>query len=281
MTQDNKNNYHPIFFVSNATGITVETLGRSLLYQFAATRFKSWSFRFIDTEAKVRELVEKINQQADMTGLRPIVLSTLADTRLRHLLTQSRGIYLDVFDRFIAPIEQVLGYAASPGTKQTHGIIDDSYYRERIEAVNFSLNTDDGVRARDYDQADVILAGASRTGKTPTSLYLAIHYGLKAANYPIVDEELDTLSLPSPLQPYRHKLFGLIITPERLQQIRAQRRPDSDYASLSRCQYEIRQTRAMFEQQDIRWFDVSSMSIEEVASNVMDALNIGSRTFLP
>ncbi len=281
MTQQSEKSYRPIFFISNSTGITVETLGRSLLYQFADTRFKSHSLRFVDNVARAHDAVAKINEQASLSGLKPIILSTLVDPALREIVSTADALYLDVFDMFIGPIEREIGHPAQPGQKHAHGIVDDDYYNERIEAVNYSLKTDDGVSARDYNQASVILIGASRTGKTPTSLYLAIHYGLKAANYPIVDEELDVLSLPRPLLDYQDRLFGLLLTPERLSSIRGKRRPDSEYASLSRCQYEIRQTRAMFEHNNIPFFDVSSMSIEEVASSIADRLRIGSRTFLP
>ncbi len=274
-------NSRAIFFVSNSTGITVETLGRSLLYQFSSTQFESHSLRFIDTVDKTKEAVETINKYAEETGLRPIILSTLVTPKLRQIMATANGLYLDVFDTFIAPIEKEIGYEAKLGLGRAHGIVDDAYYSERIEAVNYSLKTDDGVGAREYSQADVILIGASRTGKTPTSLYLAMHYGLRAANYPIVDEELDSHSLPAPLKVHKDKLFGLLVTPERLQSIRTKRRADSQYSSLSQCQYEIRQTKSLFQQQNIPYFDVSSMSIEEVSSNIMNMLKIGSRTFLP
>jgi len=277
-----KNNHsRPVFFVSNSTGITVETLGRSLLYQFSATQFQSHSLRFVDTVGKAQEAVTSINKLADETGLRPIIISTLVKHELREILASAHGLYLDVFDTFIAPIEQEIGSEAKLGMGRCHGIGDDEYYSERIEAVNYSLKTDDGIGSIGYSQADVILTGVSRTGKTPTSLYLAMHYGLKAANYPIVDEEIDVHSLPLPLRNYKNKVFGLLVTPERLQGIRTKRRPDSQYSSLSQCQYEIRQTEAMFQHENIPYFDVSSMSIEEVSSNIMSMMKFGSRTFLP
>lgn len=274
-------NSRAVFFVSNSTGITVETLGRTLLYQFSAIQFESHSLRFIDTVAKANEAVEMINNFAENTGLRPIILSTLIKPELREILSTAKGLHLDVFNSFIAPIEAELNCEAKLGPGHVHGISDNDYYNERIDAVNYSLKTDDGVGGKEYSQADVILTGASRTGKTPTSLYLAMHYGLKAANYPIVDSELDSHSLPVSLQDYKHKLFGLIVTPERLQSIRTKRRADSQYSSLSQCQYEIRQTESLFQQQNIPYFDVSSMSIEEVSSNIMDMLNLSPRTFLP
>lgn len=279
--QDKKNNSRPVFFVSNSTGITVETLGRSLLYQFSSIQFESHSLRFVDTTEKADEAVTIINKFASETGLRPIILSTLIKPGLRDILATAQGLYLDIFDTFIAPIEEEIGCEAKLGMGRVHGIVDDEYYSERIEAVNYSMKTDDGVGAREYSQADVILTGASRTGKTPTSLYLAMHYGLKAANYPIVDEELDVHFLPVPLRDYKEKTFGLLVTPERLQNIRTKRRPDSQYSSLSQCQYEIRQTESLFQQENIPYFDVSSMSIEEISSNIINMIKISSRTFLP
>lgn len=279
--QDKNNNSRAVFFVSNSTGITVETLGRSLLYQFSSTQFESHSLRFIDTVEKANEAVNNINELAKKSGSRPIVLSTLITPELRDILSTANGLYLDIFNTFIPQIEDEIGSKAKLGMGRSHGIIDDAYYSERIEAVNYSLKTDDGVGAKEYLQADVILTGASRTGKTPTSLYLAMHYGLKAANYPIVDEEIDSHSLPTPLKDYKDKIFGLLVTPERLQSIRTKRRPDSEYSSLSQCQYEIRQTEALFQHENLPYFDVSSMSIEEVSSYIMNIMKIGSRTFLP
>lgn len=278
---DKINVARPVFFVSNSTGITVETLGRSLLYQFSSIQFESHSLRFIDTTAKAKEALVTINEFGNKTGLRPIILSTLIKTELREIVAKANGLYLDVFDSFIAPIEKEIGYEAKLGMGRSHGIIDDDYYSERIDAVNYSLRTDDGVRAQEYAQADVILTGASRTGKTPTCLYLAMHYGLKAANYPIVDEEIDSNSIPAPLKEHKNKIFGLIVTPERLQNIRTKRRADSQYASLSQCQYEIRQTETLFQHEDLPYYDVSGMSIEEVASSIMSTLKLSPRTFSP
>ena len=275
------NNSRAVFFVSNSTGITVETLGRSLLYQFSSIQFESHSLRFVDSIEKANEAVVSINQIALNTGMRPIILSTLVNPELRKVLSTADGLYLDVFNSFISPIEEELGSTAVLGHGRVHGIGDDEYYSERIDAVNYSLKTDDGTGKKVYSEADVILIGASRTGKTPTSLYLSMHYGLRAANYPIVDEELDSHSLPASLHNHKDKLFGLLVTPERLQNIRTKRRADSQYSSLSQCQYEVRQTESLFQQQNVPYFDVSSMSIEEVASNIMDQLKIQPRTFLP
>ena len=269
---DKIDNSRPVFFISNSTGITVETLGQSLLYQFSDTQFESHSLRFVDTRKKADEALEMINQRAKESGLRPIIFCTLDKPELREIVSKAQGLYLDIFETFITSIENEIGCEAKPGFGRMHGI-NDNDYSERIEAVNYSLKTDDGIAAQKYSQADVILTGVSRTGKTPTSLYLAMHYGLKTANYPIVDEEIESPSLPAALKKYKDKVFGLLVTPERLQQIRTKRRPDSQYASLSQCQHEIRQTKNLFESEKIPYFDVSSMSIEEVSSNIMSMLN--------
>ncbi|MFK5913507.1 MAG: pyruvate, water dikinase regulatory protein [Woeseiaceae bacterium] len=277
--KNNMNNTRAVFFVSNSTCITVETLGRSLLYQFKNTQFESHSLRFIDTQDKAKEAVALINRVAQSTNLRPIILSTLIDPALRETLETAKGRYLDIFNAFISPIEEELGCEAKLGLGRVHGIGDEDYYGERMEAVNYTLKTDDGVAAKDYAKADVILTGASRTGKTPTSLYLAMHYGLKAANYPITDEELDSHQIPKALQAHADKLFGLIVSPERLHNIRSKRRANSEYASLPQCQYEIRQTTSLFQQRSIAYFDVSNMSIEEVSSTIMDTMKLKTRTF--
>lgn len=271
----------PVFFVSNSTGITVETLGRSLLYQFSTFRFESHSLRYIDTNEKAVEARDLINKMAAECGKRPIILSTMINRGLRDIISSAEGLYLDIFDAFISPLEMELGSEAMLGMGHSHGIQNDDYYSERIDAVNYSLKTDDGIGAKQYFKADVILTGVSRSGKTPTSLYLAMHYGLCAANYPLVEDELEQITLPAILQEYRTKLFGLLITPERLHSIRSKRKPDSDYASLSRCRYEVRQTETMFQHENIPYFDVSSMSIEEIASTIMSMLNLSPRTFVP
>lgn len=271
----------PVFYVSNSTGITVETLGRSLLYQFVSFKFESHSLRFINTVEKAQEALNEINKVATQTGLRPIILSSLAKSELRNIVANAQGLYLDVFDSFIGPIEKELGTTAELGLGRSHGILDLDDYSERIEAVNYSLKTDDGVSANQYFSADVILTGASRTGKTPTSLYLAMHYGLCAANYPITDDELDKERLPAALAEHKDKVFGLLVSAERLQSIRSKRRPNSQYASIAQCKYEIRQTEIIFQNENVPYFDVSSMSIEEISSTIVSMLTNVPRTFLP
>lgn len=270
-----------VFFVSDSTGITVETLGRNLLNQFSMFKFVSHTFRFINTEESANIVIANIKEFCSASGIKPIVISTMIDEKLRNIIASQNVFYLDIFDTFIEPLEKELQVSARLGMGKAHGIVDDDYYAERIDAVNFTVKTDDGVRVHEYDNADVILVGVSRTGKTPTSLYLALHYGLATANYPIIDEDLELPVIPDFLNQYKNKLFGLMISPENLQKIRQKRRPGSPYASLAQCQFEIRQSEQMFIKSEIPYFDTSNMSVEEVASLIISNMQTKPRIFVP
>ncbi|MBU1193206.1 MAG: kinase/pyrophosphorylase [Gammaproteobacteria bacterium] len=257
-----------VFFVSDRTGITVETLGRSLLTQFDHIEFVHIVLTFIDTETKAREAVERINAVAD-AGVRPLIFSTQVRPDLRKILQTSRGLYLDFFDAFLAPLEDELEQASSHSIGRSHAQQDQLRYDTRIGAVNFALGSDDGVGTQSYANADVIIVGVSRSGKTPTCLYLAMQYGIRAANYPFTEDDLEELRLPEVLKAYRDRLVGLTITPERLQQIRQERRPDSPYAALRQCQFEVRQMDALLAREQIPALDSTHMSIEEIAASIM------------
>ena len=280
MSENEKTQRH-VLFVSDSTGITVETLGRNLLNQFSMFQFVSHTFRFVNDEVTLQEVIEKIRSIIGETQLRPIVISTLIDKQLRQLIMAEDVFYLDIFDTFIEPLETELQASARLGMGKAHGIVNDKYYAERIDAVNYTVKTDDGVRISEYDNADVILVGVSRTGKTPTSLYLALHYGLATANYPIIDDDLESPVIPKFLNKYKDKIFGLMISPDSLQKIRQKRRPDSPYASLPQCQYEIRQSEQMFIKSDIPFFNTTNMSVEEVASLIISQVQLKPRTFVP
>lgn len=278
---DKTNNSRAVFFVSDSTGITVETLGHSLLSQFNTVEFSPYSLRFIDTEDKAIEAQQAINKVADDTHHPPIIFCTLVNPELRKILASSKGLFFDVLNTFLKPIEDEIGLKAKHDVGRAHGILDDNDYADRINAVNFSLKTDDGSHAKIYDDADVIITGVSRTGKTATCLYLALHYGLYAANYPLVEDELEGESLPQNLAQHKNKVIGFFITPERLHLVRTKRRPDSEYASLSRCRFEIRQAKGMFSRDQVPFLDVSSMSIEEIASTIVSMLKLNPRTYVP
>ena len=258
-----------VFYISDRTGITSETLGHSLLTQFGAIEFTRESLRFIDTPDKAVAAVSKINQAAEAGGSRPIVFSTLIDPTVRDIVAASKGVFFDLFDAFIEPMEQELGMQSSHSIGRSHGMEDIADYESRVNAVNFTLRHDDGATTRDDDRADIILIGVSRSGKTPTCLYLALHYSIFCANYPLTEDDFDELRLPDSLQPFREKLFGLTIKPERLHQIRSQRRPDSRYAALHQCQLEVRHTQALYQKLGIPFLDTTSMSVEEIATSIM------------
>lgn len=266
-----------VFFISDRTGITVETLGHSLLTQFAGMQFTIQTLRFIDNEAKVRAVVDVINRSALDTGQKPLVFSTLIDTAQRQQIAASDCVFFDIVDTFIRPLESELGRSSSHTIGQTHGMTDTSGYSRRMDAVNFSLATDDGQATRDYRRADVVILGVSRSGKTPTCLYLALVYGIYAANYPLTQEDLEDLRLPPALANLRSKLFGLHIEAQRLHHIRQQRQPDSQYASLRQCQLELRQAEALYRKFGISSLATTAMSVEEIATTILHQMNLKPR----
>lgn len=260
--------HRTVFFVSDRTGITVETLGRSLLTQFDGIEFEQIALPFVDDEQKALAAVARIDAAAAQ-GAAPLVFSTQVRPDLRTILMSSHGVYLDFFEAFLAPLEAALQLPSSHSIGRSHGMQDRLRYDTRIDAVNFALGSDDGIGTQNYAQADVIIVGVSRSGKTPTCLYLALQYGVRAANYPFTDDDLEDVQLPEVLRLHRDRLVALTITPERLQQIRQERRPDSRYAALRQCQYEVRQMEALLRRENIPCFDSTRMSIEEIAASIV------------
>lgn len=267
-------NQRTVFFVSDQTGITAETLGRSLLTQFENVKFRQVTVPFIATIDKAREAVAQINLVAKVEGVRPIVFSTLVQDELREILRRADGLFLDFIDAFIGPLEREIGMKSSHRSGRAHGIADNSNYTRRIDAMNFALANDDGATTAAYEDADVILVGVSRSGKTPTCLYLALQFGVSPANYPLTGDELDGNRLPRALRAHRHKLFGLTIEPERLCEIRTERRPDSQYCSPQQVDFEVRAAEGIFRSNGIPFVDTTRSSIEEIASTVLSKLEI-------
>lgn len=267
-------NQRTVFFISDQTGITAETLGRSLLTQFESVKFRHVTVPFIATLDKAREAVAQINLVAKVEGMRPIVFSTLVHDELRELLRSADCLFLDFIDAFVGPLERELGVKSSHTSGRAHGMADNSSYTRRIDAMNFALANDDGASTASYDSADVILVGVSRSGKTPTCLYLALQYGVSPANYPLTGDELDGRRLPRALRPHRHKLYGLTIEPDRLAEIRTERRPDSEYSSPQQVDFEVRAAEGIFRANGIPFVDTTRSSIEEIASTVLSELEI-------
>jgi regulator of PEP synthase PpsR (kinase-PPPase family) len=267
------------FFVSDRTGITAEMLGHSLLTQFDAVRFNEVTLPFVDSVEKAQEVVQQINVQGETDGVRPLVISTLARTEIAQVIGQSKALFLDCFEIFISPLERELGVRASHTVGRTHSVTDFVNYHHRIESVNYTLSHDDGVANRDLNDADIILVGVSRCGKTPTCLYLAMQYGISAANYPLIPEDFSRMQLPKTLRPLQGKLYGLTIKPERLQQIRNERKPGSTYATLANCEFEVREAEALMRQEGIPYLDATSKSVEELATTILHAAKLVRRIY--
>ena len=257
-----------IFFISDRTAITAETLGNSLLTQFEGVERDRHVIPFIDTEARAIAVRDRINGSYTVNEGRPIVFSTFTNDDLRKIVSVSDCIFYDLFNDYISRMESDLRQESSHEVGKSHGLIDKNSYESRIRAVNYALVNDDGARLDHYQQADVILVGVSRTGKTPTSLYLALQYGIFTANFPITDSDLDNCSLPRALKSYKRKLFGLTIGAEQLSRIREERRPGSPYASLRTCQREVSQVEELFQLENVPFLNVTSISIEEIAAQI-------------
>ncbi len=265
------------FIVSDRTGLTAEAMAHSLLSQFPSIDFHMETFTFVDTVAKARELVERCDSIRENTGSAPLVFLTMVNDNLRAVFDETDMEVFDLFRTFIGPMEKQLGVKSSHTIGKSHGVTDEKAYTSRIAAVHFALQTDDGMDFDHYRQADLIIVGVSRCGKTPTSLYLSLHYGLYVSNYPLTDHELERKELPQALQRYTDKLFGLTIDPFRLLQIRQQRYQGSTYSTAATCQREIAQAEALFRSHGIPWLNTTRMSVEEIGAMVVNRTKAGTR----
>lgn len=257
------------FFISDGTGITAETLGHSLLAQFESIEFSKTTIPYIDTAEKAQKVVVEINSLAKHSGYKPIVFDTIVNQEIRNVLAQADSFKVDIFATFLSPLEQELNMESTYSVGKSHIGGNNKSYIERIDAVNFALDNDDGSKVKHYNEADLILIGVSRSGKTPTCLYLALQFGIKAANYPLTEEDLGSLTLPGVLKPFKQKLFGLTINPERLAAIRNERKANSRYASLNQCYYETEEVELLYEQEKIPFLSTTDLSVEEISTKIM------------
>ena len=263
-----------IFFVSDGTGITAQMLGHSLLTQFEGVEFNHVTIPFVDSVSKAEECLERIEREAVQGNGRPIVFSTLVNGDVREVIRRAKTLFLDFFETFIDPLEAGLGVRSSHTIGRSHSALDKREYQKRIEAINFAMAHDDGASHRELGQADVILIGVSRSGKTPTSLYLALQFGVRAANYPLIPEDFARDQLPEALRAHKARLYGLTIGAERLHEIRQQRRPGSQYADLANCRHEVEHAEMLMRREGIRWINSTAKSIEEIATTVLRELRI-------
>lgn len=256
------------YYISDGTAITAEVFGHALLSSFPV-EFEHITVPFVETEEKAHEIVAKISESFQDSGERPLVFYTIVNNDVRKIISKSRGINYNFLDQFIAPLEKAIGVPSKPEKHRTHSIHEKTY-DIRIEAVNYALANDDGSNLKDYNEADIILVGVSRSGKTPTSLYLALQYGIKAANYPFTEEDMgDVMKLPRALRPFKKKLFGLTISAERLHHIRSERRANSRYASLQQCRIEIREVENLYRKEKIPFLNSTTYSIEEISAKIL------------
>lgn len=271
-----------VFFLSDSTGMTAENLGRSLLAQFTEIQFESVTKPFIDTPEKAQRIAAEINQESQKVADRPIVIDTIVNSEVSAIIKQTDCFYIDIFSTFLAPLEIELGIQSShtvghPAIFKENGQTVDKAYMERIEAVHFALANDDGMHLHRYSDADIILIGVSRTGKTPSSVYLGMQFGIKAANYPLIPDDLQSNKLPKALTDHKKKLFGLTIRPGRLAEIRNERKPNSQYASLRNCVDEVRQAETLYRQYRIPYIDTTQLSIEEISARMLQRAGIERR----
>ena len=260
--------------ISDGTGITAENLGNSLITQFENIQFEKQTIPYLDSIDKAQALVLELDSCYLKTGFKPLLFITLIDQEIVDIIKQAHASIFDLFNTFIGPLEHELHDKSSYTVGKTHGVADVQSYTDRIEAINYALAHDDGIKITDYNKADIILLGVSRSGKTPSCLYMALHFGVLAANYPITEEDLSSFHLPDFLYPYKTKLFGLTIEPKRLQQIRNERRPNSRYSSIEQCKYEINQATQMYKKDDIPYINSTHLSIEEISTKILTIVGI-------
>lgn len=271
-----------VFFLSDSTGLTAENLGRSLLVQFPQIQFESVTKPFIDTAEKAHRIAKEINHTLQSSSQRPIVIDTIVNSEVSDVIRQTDCFYIDIFSTFLSPLENELGVKSAhnvghPVIFQEDSRTADKAYSQRIDAVHFALANDDGMHLHRYADADIILIGVSRSGKTPSSVYLGMQYGIKAANYPLIPDDLEANKLPNALVDHQKKLFGLTIRPARLAEIRNERKPNSQYANLRTCVDEIRQAETLYRQYRIPYIDTTQLSVEEISARMLQRAGIERR----
>jgi len=257
------------FVISDRTGLTAEALCHSLLSQFPSVQFDIENLPFIDTVEKAQDVVDNLNSLADKNNEKPLVFATLVNDDIRKIISDGDVVFFDLFDTFIDPLEKELKVDSSHSVGKSHGVLDFAQYSSRMSAVNFAMTTDDGMETDHYARADVVVIGASRSGKTPTCLYLSLQFGIFAANYPLTAPDLETTELPKALKPYQDKLFGLTIDPYRLQQIRQERYSGDTYASAQTCQFEVAQAEALYRSGGVPYVNTTKKSVEEIGAYIL------------
>lgn len=263
-----------LFLISDGTGISVETLSHCIITQFDSVTFDIVTLRYINTKEKAHKTVVTINEKAKHTKLKPLIFCTFANKELNEIISKANAFFLDFMQNILAPVENELNLKAKYSTGLSHSVCHIEKYDTRIEAIHYSLQNDDGISTDNYDSADLILVGVSRTGKTPTSLYLAVRYSLKTANFPITPEDLVYHKTPGVLKRYKNKIFGLTASYEKLHSMREERLPNSKYASLKQCKFEVEEVEHLFEEEKIQYLDTTNLSMEEAATKILHKMKL-------
>ncbi|NYG54337.1 pyruvate, phosphate dikinase/phosphoenolpyruvate synthase regulator [Nocardioides perillae] len=266
----------PVWFLSDSTGISAETMGNALLIQFPDLVFDRTTIPFITTVEHAREVVATLDEVVD-AGTVPLVFTTAAEDAVRQELARTRAPIIDFFDLHMSRVESILGRTGIRQAARLHGVRDVQRYNNRMAAVEFTIEHDDGQSLRALEKADVVLLAPSRCGKTPTSMYLALQHGLFVANYPLVDEDLERDDLPEPLRDHLDRAFGLTTTVDRLSRVRHERRPGSRYASPEQCRWELRRARALLDAHRLPVIDSSAKSVEEISALILQTLKTRAR----
>ena len=271
--------HRSVFIISDGTGITAEILGHSLLSQFPDITFRTRALPFVNSDDKVREALAQINEAAMSDGVKPLIFVTFVDRTYVEQLSASNGLLFDLFGAFLDTVAKELNVQPNRYVGYGHGVVDANRYTSRIRAVHYSMDCDDGLNTEDYNHADLIVTGVSRIGKTPVCLYLAMHFGLFCANYPLILHDLSSEQLPQTLRQHRGRIFGLTIDYDRLHAIRHERRPNSQYSDLQQCREEVQRSENLFREHNVPFINTTEASIEEIATSILQRTGI-RRQFL-
>ncbi len=266
-----------VFYISDGTAITAEVFGHAVLSQFPV-EFEALTIPFVETIKKAEAVKKQINDSFITTGERPLVFHSIVKSEIRDIIYSSECIDYDFLNTFVAPLEEQLGMKAVPVTHRTHGKGNHSY-EARIDAINYAMENDDGQTLKYIDKADIVLLGVSRCGKTPSSLYLSMQFGIKAANYPFIEDDMDNLKLPEVLKKHKSKLFGLTIDPVRLHEIRQSRLENSRYSSLRQCRIEVKEVEMMYKREKIPYVNTTNHSVEEIATKILEKTGLERHMF--
>lgn len=272
-----KSNFRDVFYVSDGTAITSETLGHAVLGQFAIET-RQTTLPFVESVDRAINVQKQINRVYEETGIKPLVFYSVVIPEVKAIIEQSQANLYDVLNALVEPLKHDLDMEPSPKLQRSHSINKDAAsYQDRIAAIEYTLAHDDGVSLNNLEQADIILLGVSRCGKTPTSLYLAMQFGIRAVNYPFIAEDMASLKLPQAIEPFRYKTYGLTIETGRLVAIRNGRYANSDYASQHQCESELNKVEAMFRREAIPYLNTTSLSVEEISTRLLDMSGLKRR----